>query len=67
MKKQGTYQEKVNLPRYLSKDGYFPLIIPIRARHNFASYDWKFKIPTSRKYTRERGSVYIAVPPNLSF
>jgi transposase len=49
----------------LSKDGYFPLIIPIRARHNFASYDWKFKIPTSRKYTRERGSVYIAVPPNL--
>ena len=65
MKKQGTYQEKINLPRYLAKDGYFPLIIPIRARHDFAAYDWKFKIPTSRKYTRENGSVYITVPPNL--
>ena len=65
MRKQGTYQEKVNLPRYLPKDGYFPLIIPIRARHNFAKDDWKFKIPTSRQYTREHGSVYITVPPNL--
>jgi putative transposase len=65
MKKQGTYQEKVNLPRYLSKDGYFPLIIPIRARHDFAKDEWKFKIPTSRQYTREHGSVYITVPPNL--
>lgn len=65
MRKQGTYQEKVNLPRYLPKDGYFPLIIPIRARHDFAKDDWKFKIPTSRQYTREHGSVYIAVPPNL--
>jgi putative transposase len=65
MRKQGTYQEKVNLPRYLPKDGYFPLIIPIRARHDFAKDDWKFKIPTSRQYTREHGSVYITVPPNL--
>ncbi|MGL5076489.1 MAG: RNA-guided endonuclease InsQ/TnpB family protein, partial [Waterburya sp.] len=65
MRKQGIYQEKVNLPRYLPKDGYFPLIIPIRARHNFAKDDWKFKIPTSRQYTRENGSVYITVPPNL--
>ncbi|MDJ0681536.1 MAG: transposase, partial [Xenococcaceae cyanobacterium MO_167.B52] len=65
MKKQGVYQEKINLPRYLPKDGYFPLIIPIRKRHDFAKDDWKFKIPTSRKYTREHGSVYITVPPNL--
>lgn len=65
MRKQGTYQEKINLPRYLPKDGYFPLIIPIRARHDFAKDDWKFKIPTSRQYTREHGSVYITVPPNL--
>lgn len=65
MRKQGTYQEKVNLPRYLSKDGHFPLIIPIRARHDFEADDWKFKIPTSRQYTREHGSVYISVPPNL--
>jgi putative transposase len=65
MRKQGTYQKKVNLPRYLPKEGYFPLIIPIRARHNFAKDDWKFKIPTSRQYTREHGFVYISVPPNL--
>ena len=25
----------------------------------------EFKIPTSRKYTRENGSVFITVPPNL--
>jgi IS605 OrfB family transposase len=65
MRKEGMYQEKINLPRYLPKNGYFPLIIPIRARHDFAKDDWKFKIPTSRQYTREHGSVYITVPPNL--
>lgn len=65
MKKEGTYHEKINLPRYLAKDGHFPLIIPIRARHNFAKDEWRFKIPTSRKYTRRHGSIYITVPPNL--
>ena len=65
LKREGAYQEKVNLPRYLPKDGYFPLIIPIRKRHNFAKDNWRFKIPTSRKYARGKGSVYIAVPPNL--
>ena len=65
MKREGVYQEKVNIPNYLDKDGFFPLIIPIRARHNFAKDDWKFKIPTSRKFKRENGSVYVTVPPNL--
>ncbi len=65
MKKEGIYQEKINLPRYLPKDGFFPLIIPIRARHDFAKDNWKFKIPTSRKYTREHGAVYLTIPPNL--
>ena len=65
MRKEGMYQEKINLPRYLPKDGYFPLIIPIRKRHDFTKDDWKFKIPTSRKYTREYGSVFITVPSNL--
>ncbi|ACK68559.1 transposase, IS607 family [Gloeothece citriformis PCC 7424] len=65
MRKEGTYRERVNLPRYLPKDGYFPLIIPIRKRHDFVKDDWKFKIPTSRKYAREHGSVYITVPPNI--
>jgi len=45
--------------------GHFPLIIPIRARQDFAKDNWHFKIPTSRQYTREHGSVYISIPPNL--
>lgn len=65
MKKQRISPEKIDLPRYLPKDGYFPLIIPIRARHDFAKDGWKFKIPTSRQYTREHGCVYISIPPNL--
>ena len=65
LKKEGVLQEKINLPRYLPKDGYFPLIIPIRARHDFAKENWKFKIPTSRKYTRKHGAVYITIPLNL--
>ncbi|GAB4231087.1 MAG: RNA-guided endonuclease TnpB family protein [Stanieria sp.] len=65
MRREGCYREKINLPRYLPKEGYFPLIIPIRARHNFVKDDWKFKIPTSRQYTREHGSVFITVPVNL--
>ena len=65
MRKEGVYQEKINLPRYLPKDGYFPLIIPIRARHDFVKDNWQFKIPTSRQYTREHGSVYITIPTNL--
>ena len=65
IKREGVYQERVNLPRYLPKDGYFPLIIPIRKRHDFLKDDWMFKIPTSRKYTRDRGSVYITIPPNI--
>ncbi len=65
MRREGAYQNKVSLPRYLAKDGYFPLIIPIRKRHDFAKDEWRFKIPTSRQYTREHGSVYISVPLNL--
>ncbi len=65
LKKDGIYQEKINLPRYLPKDGFFPLIIPIRSRHDFAAYNWRFKIPTSRQYAREQGSIYIIIPPNL--
>ena len=65
LKKEGVYPEKIHLPRYLPKDGFFPLIIPIRARQDFAKNDWKFKIPTSRQYTREHGSVTIVIPPNL--
>ena len=65
MMKDGVYREKANIPRYLPKDGYFPLIIPIRARHDFAKDNWRFKIPSSRSFAREQGTVYITVPPNI--
>ncbi len=65
LQKEGVYQGKIHLPQYLPKDGFFPLIIPIRARQDFAKEHWKFKIPTSRQYTKEQGSVYITIPPNL--
>ncbi len=28
MKKEGVVQHRINLPRYLPKDGFFPLLIP---------------------------------------
>jgi len=28
-RKQGIYQQRVELPKYLKKDGFFPLIIPL--------------------------------------
>lgn len=57
VRKEEMYREKINFPQYLPKDGFFPLIIPIRARHNFAQNNWKFKITTSRQYAGECGSV----------
>ncbi|XWK89084.1 MAG: transposase [Phormidium sp.] len=62
-KQQGRYDAKINLPQYLDKEGYFPLIIPIRARQKFP--DWKFMIPTSREFKRTHGSLYVEIPPKL--
>ncbi|WNN89284.1 RNA-guided endonuclease InsQ/TnpB family protein [Gloeocapsopsis dulcis] len=65
MRQEGSYTAIVQVPKYLPKDGFFPLVIPIRARHNFAKDDWKFLIPTSRQFRRDQGSVYISVPENI--
>lgn len=65
MRQEGSYTAIVQIPKYLPKDGFFPLVIPIRARHDFASDDWKFLIPTSRQFRRNNGSVYITVPENI--
>lgn len=65
MIQEGTYTAHVQIPRYLPRDGFFPLVIPIRARHDFAKSDWKFLIPTSRQFRRDNGRVYITVPENI--
>lgn len=62
-KQQGKFDVKINLPQYLNKEGYFALIIPIRARQKFP--DWKFMIPTSREFKRTYGSVYVEIPERL--
>jgi IS605 OrfB family transposase len=65
MRQEGSYSAQVQIPKYLPKDGFFPLVIPIRARHDFAKDDWKFLIPTSRQFRRDNGCVYITVPENI--
>ncbi|MCU0532627.1 MAG: transposase [Hydrococcus sp. Prado102] len=56
----GRCDQKPQLPKYLSKDGYFSLIIPrIRLK------DGMFEIPMSREFKLEYGGVKIAFPERL--
>ncbi|NEO55772.1 MAG: IS200/IS605 family element transposase accessory protein TnpB [Okeania sp. SIO3B5] len=59
--KEGNYRfEQIRLPRYLNKEGYFPLIIPrIKVRNG------DFNIPMSRKFKTEYGAVKIPFPERL--
>ncbi len=52
--------EQIRIPRYLKKEGYFPLIIPrIKVKNRY------FKIPMSRKFQAEYGAVKIPFPERL--
>jgi len=63
-KRIGTFSAKVSIPRYLDKEGYFALIIPIRARQVFK--DWKFPIPLSRNFKRQAGgNATLEIPERL--
>ncbi|VEP17034.1 transposase [Hyella patelloides LEGE 07179] len=56
----GRFDQKPQLPRYLPKEGYFPLIIPrIRLK------DGMFTIPMSREFKKEYGEVRIQLPERL--
>ena len=56
----GRCDQKPQLPRYLNKEGYFPLIIPrIRIK------DRMFAIPMSRDFKKEYGEVKIRLPERL--
>lgn len=58
--KEGQYQAKVNLPRYLPKDGHFPLIMPrFRVRDGF------FIVPMSLAFKKEHGEIKIPFPERL--
>jgi len=58
--KSGSYQQKVRLPHYLPKDGYFVLIIPrIKVK------DGRFNVPMSNAFKRTFGAVSIPFPERL--
>lgn len=58
--KSGTYQQKVRLPHYLPKEGYFVLIIPrIKVK------DGKFKVPMSNAFKKQFGEIAINFPERL--
>lgn len=67
MKQRGEYMAKVNIPRYLPKDGHFLLVIPVRARDwaKMPERDWMFTVPMSRSFRREYGEVSFQVPERL--
>ena len=59
-KREGSYNQKVNIPQYLDKDGFFQL--------SFAEFSIKkgvFAVPMSPKFKKEYGKVLINVPKNL--
>jgi IS605 OrfB family transposase len=63
-RRTGTFSAKASIPRYLDKEGYLALIIPIRTRQVFK--DWKFPIPLSRDFKRQvGGSVTLEIPERL--
>lgn len=59
--KSGTYRNKVRLPHYLPKDGYFPLILP-----RVKIKDGKFRVPMSIAFKAEHGEIWIPFPERLT-
>lgn len=59
--KNGLYRfEQIRLPKYLPKDGYFPLIMPrVKVRDGF------FEIPMSNAFKKQFGSIRIPFPQRL--
>jgi putative transposase len=56
----GRCEQKPQLPKYLPKFGYFPLIIP-----RIRLLDGYFAVPMSREFKQEYGSVKIQLPERL--
>ena len=56
----GRCDQRPQLPRYLHKEGYFPLIIP-----RIKLKDGYFAVPMSREFKQEYGEVKIQLPERL--
>ncbi len=67
LKNTGQYNAKVRLPGYLPKKGFFPLIIPIRARDwvKLSEKNWVYSIPMARAFKRHIGTVSFQIPERI--
>ena len=59
-KKNNSYNKKVKLPKYLDKEGYYPLIFD-----KFSISKGYFKVYMSKEFEDLYGSIKIKVPSNL--
>lgn len=59
--KEGSYQQKVKLPHYLRKDGYFVLIMP-----RVKIEGGKFRVPMSNEFRKEHGEIWIPFPDRIA-
>ena len=60
LKKQGVYNGKLSIPKYLDKDEYFTLVIGfVRINGN------KLILPYSNSYKKNHKHIVITIPPNL--
>lgn len=78
--RSGSYQQKVKLPNYLPKEGYFLLIIPcgwgtrkdkktgVKTRvPRLSIKDGRFRVPMSNEFKREHGEVWIPFPKRVNY
>ncbi|BAZ21641.1 transposase, IS607 family protein [Kalymmatonema gypsitolerans NIES-4073] len=73
--KGGSYQQRVKLPHYLPKEGYFLLIIPCgwSTRRDktkvprLTMKDGRFRIPMSTQFKREFGEIWINFPDRINY
>ncbi|WP_374823896.1 RNA-guided endonuclease InsQ/TnpB family protein [Aerosakkonema sp. BLCC-F183] len=73
--KEGSYQQKVKLPHYLPKEGYFLLIIPggwstrrdKTKTPRLVIKDGKFRIPMSTQFRKQFGEVWINFPDRIDY
>jgi IS605 OrfB family transposase len=67
LKSRGQYKAKIRLPGYLPKNGFFPLIIPIRPRDwvKLSYKNWVYSIPMARAFKRHIGTVSFPIPEQI--
>jgi IS605 OrfB family transposase len=73
--KEGSYQQRVKLPHYLPKEGYFLLIIPCgwstrrdkTKAPRLTIKEGKFRIPMSAQFKKQFGEIWINFPDRINY